>query len=982
MTEFLNQPSMAAGEIGPDLYGRIDQELYYIGMRSVRNCIIKQYGGACNRPGTAFTSEARDSTRQQRLIPFQFNESQTYALELGHQSMRIINNGGEILEAANNITAVTQANPGVVTTGVAHGLTTGNDVYMGGVVGMTDLNGRSFRITVLSATTFSLQDYSGNNINTTTYPAYVSGGTASRIYTVATPWLSTDLFTLNYAQSADVITVVHPNYPMRDITRTGQTAWTVNLFDVKNGPFKDINTDGAFTVYSSGISGSVTLTASTAIFNSGDVGTLFYLEQNSNDTTKGWDVQKGIAPSEVRRAGFNYYRAPVSPGGNLTINTVSMNNGGCQVSTTTVHGLTTGDAVMIGNTNLGKLDSKYFRVRVTTTSQFYIEFLTGGDVDIGAVTAGTGIVTKSFATGTIKPTHDEGVEVDGDPGMAWTYLHSGFGIARITAIGGGGTTATATVIKFLPDNVVGAGGASLNWAKAAWSSTQGYPSACAYHKQRFITGGSLLEPSRIWMSGVGLRTEFGRSRPVLDDEEITLPLDTTEVNAVRHLLSLTSLIVLTSSSEQVVNGKDDSLLATDPPTARVQGYNGSNRVKPIIIGNTGLYVENTGDVVRSLQYDLTSDAFTGIDLTARSPHLFRNKQIVDWAYQKRPYSVIWVVQNDGSLLGFTFMAEQKVYAWHRHDTDGVFESVCTINEGNETATYFVVKRTINGITKRYTERLASRQFSLIEDAYFMDSGVSYDGRNTTATTVTISGGTTWDTPEVLTLTASSPIFVNTDLNNQIQFVDNAAKKTYRLTISAFTSSTVVQAIPTKQLPVGYRNVARTDWRFARLTFKGLSHIEGKTISCLADGNVLPTMVVADGKVTLPRPSARAHFGIGYSSELESLDISQPGGQTKASSVNIPRLFLTVQETRGLYVAANDFKNIANSTGDMYTDGFTLMKARDPDIGYDPAIPAVTDIIEVPTQAGWSNKGRLAVRMVDPLPFTVNCITTEDAFGIR
>ncbi len=979
MTEFFNQPSMAAGEIAPDLYGRVDTDMYYIGLRKAYNFIIKQYGGACNRMGTYFTSEARDSSKPQRNISFQFNEEQTYALELGHQTMRIIANGGEILETASNITGITKANPGVVTTGSSHGLSDGDDVYIAGVVGMTDVNGRSFRVDVLTSTTFALKDYQLNNVDTTNYPTYASGGTASRIYTVATPWDSADLFELNYAQSADVITVAHPDYPLRDITRTGLTSWTVNVFDAKNGPFKDINADEAKTVYTSAASGTgVTLTASTGIFTADDVDTLFYIEQNATDATKGWDVQKGINPGEIRVAGYNYYQAPATPNSSYTVSAIAMNNGACRVTTTATNNITNASTVYITGTGIGKLDSKYFRTRAISTTQFYIEYLTGGDVDIGVTTASAGTIANAFGTGTIKPEHDDGTQVDGDPGVPWTYLHSGFGIVKITGYTSP-TVVTVDVIKRLPDNVVGAGGATLNWAKAAWSKTQGYPSAFTYHKQRAIAGGSLLEPNRAWLSNVNARTDFIRSRPILDDESITLVLDTTQVNAVRHLLGLTNLIVLTSSSEQLVNGKDDALLATDPPIAKVQGYNGSNRVKPLILGNTALYVENTGDVVRTMQYDLSTDSFTGIDLTARSPHLFRNKRIVDWGYQKRPHSVIWVIQNDGSLLGLTFMAEQKVYAWHRHVTDGVFESVCCIQEGNETAAYFVVKRTINGVTKRYTERFASRQFSAIEDAMFVDCGLSYDGRNTTATTITISGGTTWDAPEELTLTASSSIFVSTDVGNEIQFVNG--KVTYRLTISQYTSGTVVKAIPTKAIPASYQAVARTDWRFARLTFKNLWHVEGKTLTILSEGKVVTKQTVTNGQITLEKPSSRAHFGIGYAAELETLDIAQPGGQTKAASVNIPQLFLTVQETVGVYVAANEYQPLETSTGDMYADGFVLMQTRSTSLGYDQAIPAQTDIIEVATNAGWSNKGRVCIRQIDPLPVTINCITSEVAFGI-
>lgn len=892
MSEFLNQASMAAGEIGPELYGRVDQDLYYIGLRTCRNFYIKREGGASNRPGTRFVSESKDSAHKTRVIPFQFNDIQTYSIELGHQYMRIIKSGAEVLETAatKTITAITQANPGVFTS-AAHGFANGDDVYISGVVGMTELNGRTARVANQTTNTFTLTDFQGVNINTTAYAAYTSGGTAARVYTVATPWTEDALFDLNFAQSADVLTVVHPSYPVRDVTRTAHDAWTVSTFVPQQGPFKDINVTGT-TVAISATTGAITVSASVPLFTTDDVGSLMYIEQDSADQTKTWEVAKAVAPGGIRRAGFNYYLA------------------------------------------------------------------------IGA--GGT--------TGTVKPDHTEGTATDGDNGVLWQYLHSGFGIVQIT--GFTNTQAvSATVLKRLPDNLTSV--ASANWAKAAWSITQGYPGAVAYHKQRLIFGGTVNAPNNLWMSGVGARTFFGKSNPILDDESITLALDTTEVNAVRHLLSLSDLIVLTSSSEQLVNGKDNSLLASEPPVAKVQGYSGSSKVRPIIIQNTAIFVQDMGSVVRSLQYNLDTDSFTGIDLTARSPHLFRNKSIVDWSFQKHPLSVIWCIMSDGGLNGFTFMQEQKVYAWHRHDTDGTFESVCSIREGNETATYLVTRRLVNGTYRRYTERFASRTFSTIEDAFFVDAGLTYDGRNTSATTITVTGGTTWDSPEVLTLTASTPIFLATDVTNQNQITFVNGNVTYRFDISGFTSSTVVSAIPTKMVGVNWRNVARTDWRFARKTFRNLNHLEGKTLAVLSEGNYVPGLVVANGMVTLPRAGAVVHLGLPYSAEIETLDMAQPAGQTKAKSVNIPRLFLTVQESRAVFVATTAY----GTSGDLVADKFVEIKQRNPSMGYDPAIPAETDVFEVLTNGSWSNKGRIAIRQPYPLPITINCITQEAIFGL-
>jgi len=905
--DFLNQSAFGAGEIAPYLYGRVDQALYYIGLRTCRNFVVRQYGGVSNRPGSFFIGEVKDSTRPVRLIPFSFNETQTYVIELGHLYARFIANGGQILETAVNVSGITQANPAVVTTSAAHGLTTGQDVFLTGINGMVNLNGRSVRVTVLTATTFSIQTYQGANINSTTFPAYTSGGTMARIYTVTTPWDASDVFELNYAAKNDVLTVVHPDYKPTDVTRTGNTAWTVTDFASTQGPFQDKNA-GSTTVIASAVSGTgVTITASASLFTASMVGQLFYIEQEPSDATKAWEVGKTIAIGDIRRAGANYY-----------------------------------------------------------------------------------IALNAATTGTVKPDHTEGSATDGDNGVRWDYLHSGFGIVQITGFTSA-TVVTATVINRLPNNVTTT--ATTIWARAAWSADEGYPSAAAYHKQRFALGGTRNAPNRLWFSSVGLRAFFGKSNPILADESFKLDLDTTEVNAIRHLLPLKQLIALTSASEQLINGQNGILDATETPLAEVQGYTGSSKVKPIIVGNTAIYVEDTGDVVRSLQYDFGSDSFTGIDLTARSPHLFEGKTVVDWAFQRRPLSVVWTVMNDGALNGFTFMQEQKFFAWHRHDTDGLYKSVACIREGRETSTYQVVQRTINGQTVQYIEKHASRQIptdtrlnTKARDQFFVDCGLSYDGRNTTGTTITVTGGTTWDSPEILTLTASTSIFKATDVGNQIVFWYINAEGTQialRFNITAFTSGTVVSAIPTKLVPVTHRATARTDWEFARTTFTNFSHLAGKPAAVLADGNVVKELTFsALGVLTLPDPAAVVHAGLGYVSDFETLDIAgdeRAPGSLKAKTTNDPRLFVTVQETRDLYASINGFDDAVIDVTSP-TSKFMQYKPRDPDTGYDLPIPLYSELFEITLNSQWSKRQRVCIRNIEPTAITINSITPESVLG--
>jgi hypothetical protein len=116
-------------------------------------------------------------------------------------------------------------------------------------------------------------------------------------------------------------------------------------------------------------------------------------------------------------------------------------------------------------------------------------------------------------------------------------------------------------------------------------------------------------------------------------------------------------------------------------------------------------------------------------LTILARNLFDGRNIKAWAYAQAPYSIAWVVLDDGSLVSLTYMKEHEVWAWTRHESGAgaYFEDVSVIAEGNDDVPYFIVRRTINGQTKRYIERLHSREFASVEDAFFVDCGLTYTG---------------------------------------------------------------------------------------------------------------------------------------------------------------------------------------------------------------------------------------------------------------
>ena len=266
--------NFTGGELSPRLDGRNDLAKYASGCKTLQNMIVYPHGSAARRPGTTFVAEVKTSSAFTRLIPFEFSTTQTYILEFGDDYIRFYKDSGAILEANKTITAITKANPGVVTA-TAHGFSNGDTVVISGVVGMTQVNGKRFKVASVATDTFALQDIDGNNVNTTSYTTYVSGGVANRVYTLATTYETADLAELKFAQSADVMYICHPDYVPKKLSRTGHTSWTITDVEFTNGPYLDDNIT-AVTLNSSAhtVGTARDLTASAATFVSTDVGRL------------------------------------------------------------------------------------------------------------------------------------------------------------------------------------------------------------------------------------------------------------------------------------------------------------------------------------------------------------------------------------------------------------------------------------------------------------------------------------------------------------------------------------------------------------------------------------------------------------------------------------------------------------------------------------------------------------------------------------
>ena len=624
------QYSFNTGELSPTLEGRTDLNKYSSGCRTLENFIPMVQGPARRRSGTYFVEEIKNSANRSWLLRFEFSESQAYILEFGDQYIRFYTNYGQV--QTGSVTAWQTSQSYVV-----------GDLRSNG--------GTNYYCKVAHTSgTFSTDLSAGK--------WYALTGT---IYEIPTPYTAADLtnsnntLKLRTVQSADVVYIVHPSYAPKKLSRYSATKWILEDINFLGGPFEDVDPDEAITVYASAQTGTgITLTASSALFASTDVGSTFLLEQKSIDGITQWEVGKSISSGARRRSDGKTYEA-----------------------------------------------------------------------------------LNSATTGTVKPIHSVGAVYDGDSGVQWQFRDPGYGYVKITGYTNS-TTVTADVVSRIPAGAVGSTNATNRWAFSRWSSVRGWPSQVAFFRERLV----FASGQKIDMSVAADYENFAdrdESGQVVADMAIAIEVSSDQVNKIEWLAASDGLLIGTAGGEFVAQEvTTDQPLGPDNVKIVPQSSYGSKSVIPVLVGESVLFVQRSGQKLRELVFDFANNGYKSSDLTVLSEHITYGG-LVDICYQQEPHSIVWCVRSDGELLGFTFNREQDVLGWHRHPLggDGIVECVETIPSpfGDQDDLWMIVRRTIDGQTKRYIEYLWPDfvDNNDIEDAFCVDCGLTYD--STPASTI-------------------------------------------------------------------------------------------------------------------------------------------------------------------------------------------------------------------------------------------------------
>ena len=272
---------------------------------------------------------------------------------------------------------------------------------------------------------------------------------------------------------------------------------------------------------------------------------------------------------------------------------------------------------------------------------------------------------------------------------------------------------------------------------------ENHPSKVAIYQQRLVFGNSDKFPNTLWMSRTGNFENFTKGMRVKDDDYVEATLASRQVNPISWIVGQRSLLTGTMGAAwEITGGGGNGAITPGGIGATVQSARGSAKdLQPALIDNAILFVSRIGDAVRDLKYYYSNDGYAGTNRALFASHLFVGRKVKEVSYQESPWSVVWFVMTDGVLLGLTWMEDHEIFAWHRHETDGAYESVCVIPGDDQDDPFFVVRREVNGKTVRYIERMESpfvvpdnygelddeAQRDVLARAFFVHSGLSYEG---------------------------------------------------------------------------------------------------------------------------------------------------------------------------------------------------------------------------------------------------------------
>lgn len=529
--------------------------------------------------------------------------------------------------------------------------------------------------------------------------------TGTEVDSVVTPYAAEDLSLLKYAQSADVLTLAHPAYAPANLNRTSDTTFTFTTIEIGPTIQPPVITDMR--------------APHDGPYNYGYLVTSVDLDgtEESLPSNIGAKHTEGLDELNNRVVGFEW-TAPATPASRYNVFKWGPIDVLTMVPATAWGFIGTAQTVNFTDNNIAP---DYAKQPPSWGDPF-----SGGQIESITVTGGGATYDGSGDWPEIPyvPLEFTG---DGTGAAGYAVIDKANAVivgAFITNPGKNYTTISATAD--------GEGGTGATFSITLSDIAPLYPSCVSYLQQRRVFAGSDLKPATFVMSQPGLFDNFNTTPVALATDAIAATISSLQVNTIKSLVPVSyGLLAFTSGGCFLIGSTEGPTGPIGPETISVtqQASPGANDLIPQLVNYDVLFGQNSGNRILRAGFAWERQSFTTSDITQLAPHLFDGYSIVDWAFASEPNKLLWVVRNDGILLSCTYVPEQEVYAWSRHDTQGLFKSICVVPEGGEDAVYVLVDRHIPNDTdvacwKTYLERLQPRSNCCIFDAWYLDSALT------------------------------------------------------------------------------------------------------------------------------------------------------------------------------------------------------------------------------------------------------------------
>lgn len=833
MANQLIKYSYTTGELSPQFFGRSDIEQYDLGLAQARNWFVDFRGGLSNRPGLRFHEYIQYPEEDHKIFPFLFSDDpeDQYLVIItsdgaAESRIRFAQGGQYVLKEIGTVEAISGH---IVTfTGEADWVV-GDWVYFSGVNGLTRINEQMFEIKALGENTLDIGFYPGLS-------AFSADGSFQDspdskvywVYSIPAPYASEDFELLRAFHKRDLIRLTHVGYPIHNLKRLGHTNWTLSEESIgfNKSPPTGLNANPS----EGGGDASICYTV-TAVFKSG--------------------AETRAATPKVRYGTFNYAveEGSVDFSCNAKSGAVAYNWYRSAITHDPDHLMTNGMPMgFIGTSKGPRLIDGNIVPDFTKSPPLSNDPFEPGAIEYITVTNGGG---GHDDTTTVSIDDPDGSGFDGYP-----IVSDGDVVGVVIQKGGKGYSD--------PDVVFGGAGTGAVANAEARALTGTYPGVSAIFQQRQLYAGSLNFPLTIWASHIRDYDNFDYSEISIASDSYEFEVDASNLNRIMHLEPQRGgLLVMTKTGIWQLTGGEEQAVSPTNALADPQTYTGVSELKPIKVDNNLLYVEGKGHGVRLLAYNEYSKVYSSDDKSILSRHLFGpTKEIVDWTPSTNPMRLVTCVRSDGTMLAFTIVTEEKVFAWTPWTTKGLFKHCASLEESYDHV-YTTVKRYIDGHWVMTLESFADREVHSVEDAFFVDCGLSLP----------------LTYPDVrLTITGtaaqlSAPYFTQSHVDCVIRGRDGK----YVVTQVVNSTLAVLQIVNESSLIVPEDAVVPNVFQSGEWTLdepqtviRNLWHLEGMAVAVLADGAVVNELTVHNGQITLPIPASRVHVGLSYKAVAQTL----------------------------------------------------------------------------------------------------------------